>query len=723
MKVAHLFAIGGLLFIMAGLALAVDAQEAGPVTGVGEPPSFLQGYYEAWVNSPHAAVEDEAFVHWDAEGEVPDTCAKCHSSPGYQDFLGVDGSEYGVVDAPAPIGTVVNCDTCHNPVASNLASVTFPSGAEVDENLDDSGRCMVCHQGRASGQSVDNAIEGAGLSDDLNAPSEDLRFINIHYYAAAASLFGSEVNGGYEFEGQRYQPRFDHVASYDTCAECHSPHTLEVQVEACESCHEDVEEVEDLRDIRMLGSLVDYDGDGDIEEGIAGEIETLQETLMLYMQAYAANVIGTPIAYDEHAYPYFFIDGNENGVVDEEEATSDNGYVAFSGRLLQAAYNYQVSIKDPGNYAHNAKYHIQLLYDSIQALNQELGGEEGPVDVALLNRNDPGHFDATAEAFRHWDEDGEVPAGCVKCHTEGGLPFLMTFGTTINSEPSDSLGCITCHDDIGEFSIYEIEEVVFPSGAELSFDDEESNLCINCHQGRESTVSVDAAIAAAGVGPDEVSEALRFRNPHYFAAGATLFGGEAMGAYQFEDKEYVERFEHEFPVVACIDCHDQHQLEIRADVCSDCHDNVETPEDVLLIRQEGEDEEPLDYDGDGDVTEPIRAEIEALHNDLYTYIQQYAIEVIGTPIVYAPHDYPYWYVDANSNGVLEDDELVEEGMWSQWTPQLLRAAYNYQYVAKDPGAFAHNADYILQVLYDSIEAMGGEEAVANYTRPPEDAND
>jgi hypothetical protein len=39
---------------------------------------------------------------------------------------------------------------------------------------------------------------------------------------------------------------------------------------------------------------------------------------------------------------------------------------------------------------------------------------------------------------------------------------------------------------------------------------------------------------------------------------------------------------------------------------------------------------------------------------------------------------------------------------------LLRAAYNYQYVAKDPGAFAHNAEYILQILYDSIKDVGGD---------------
>ena len=55
----------------------------------------------------------------------------------------------------------------------------------------------------------------------------------------------------------------------------------------------------------MAGSLVDYDGDGDMEEGVYYEIEGLQEMLYEAMQAYGAEVAGTPIVYDSHTYPYF----------------------------------------------------------------------------------------------------------------------------------------------------------------------------------------------------------------------------------------------------------------------------------------------------------------------------------------------------------------------------------------------------------------------------------
>ncbi len=53
--------------------------------------------------------------------------------------------------------------------------------------------------------------------------------------------------------------------------------------------------------------------------------------------------------------------------------------------------------------------------------------------------------------------------------------------------------------------------------------------------------------------------------------------------------------------------------------------------------------------------------------------------------------------------------------FATWTPRLLRAAYNHQYVQKDPGAFAHNGKYILQVLYDNLADLGAD--VSGMTRP------
>jgi hypothetical protein len=189
------------------------------------------------------------------------------------------------------------------------------------------------------------------------------------------------------------------------------------------------------------------------------------------------------------------------------------------------------------------------------------------------------------------------------------------------------------------------------------------------------------------VDDDTVSGDLGFQNVHYFAAGATMFGGEAMGAYQYEGKEYFGPFAHAPGFNTCVQCHDTHNLEVNAEACSTCHIGKEHVEDIRMY--------PVDFDGDGDTAEGIAGEVETLGEALYVALQTYAADVAGTPIVYNPGRYPYWFTE-------------DGGRYGTWTPTLLRAAYNYQYFKKDPGGFAHNGRYIIQALYDSLEDVGGD---------------
>jgi hypothetical protein len=97
----------------------------------------------------------------------------------------------------------------------------------------------------------------------------------------------------------------------------------------------------------------------------------------------------------------------------------------------------------------------------------------------------------------------------------------------------------------------------------------------------------------------------------------------------------------------------------------------------------------------------VLTEIEALHDTLYEAMQLYAAEVVESPIIYAD-SFPYFFADTNGNGEPDDDEVAFPNSYKSWTPRLLRVAYNYQFVKKDHGAYTHNADYVLQLLYDSI---------------------
>jgi len=651
-----------------------------------------------WTGSGHADATAEAFVHWNEEtpAEVPTTCAKCHSTTGYREFHGLDGSTAGSVAKAVPVGEVIACVACHNEAVMEKDSVVMPSGLEI-KDLGPEARCMECHQGRESKVSVDASIEKAAVADD-DTVSADLGFRNIHYYAAAATKYGTLAKGGYEYDGNTYDGFFAHVDGFMTCNNCHDQHTLELKVEKCAACHEGVTSPEDFKDVRMNGSLVDYDGDGNITEGIYYELEGVREKEFQAVQTYASEVAGTDIAYDPASYPYYFIDANGNGTVDAAET---DAYNAWTPRLLKAAYNYQVSVKDPGAFAHGGKYIIELLYDSLADVNTALSK---PIDMEGMRRIDYGHFAGSEEAFRHWDEEGEVPADCARCHSGMGLATYLKDGANVSAPLANGRQCANCHNDLAEFTRYEAGPVEFPSGAVVDLEESDSNLCINCHQGRSSTPTVDKVVE--GMDANTVSDKLRFQNVHYFAAGATLFGGDVQGAYQYEGKEYFGRNMHDEGVNTCIGCHNAHELTVQVDKCGDCHDGVTTLEDTRTIR-----EYDSDWDGDGNTTEGIAEELDGVSEVLYAAIQDYAKTTAKTPIVYDSARYPYFFADANGNGKVDEGE----GAYASFTPALIKATYNYQYSRKDPGAFAHNGQYVIQVMYDSIEDLGGD--VSKLTRP------
>jgi hypothetical protein len=211
-----------------------------------------------------------------------------------------------------------------------------------------------------------------GIEDDV--VSEKLSFRNIHYFAAGATKYGTEVKGGYEYEGKEYAGLFKHVPKYAGCTTCHSTHQLQVKEDECSMCHPMAAEG-GIEAIRMTSP--DYDGDG-AEEGVYGDVATLKDSLYEAIQGYAANVVNTPLVYDSHSYPYFFIDTNGNSEPDPDEANYGNRYSTWTPKLLRAAYNYQYAKKDPGGFAHNPRYVMQLLYDSLDSLGAATNGMVRP---------------------------------------------------------------------------------------------------------------------------------------------------------------------------------------------------------------------------------------------------------------------------------------------------------------------------------------------------------
>jgi hypothetical protein len=659
-------------------------------------------YYDAWSMSAHSDGTALAFNNWNADGQVPTTCARCHSSEGFIDYIGGDGSAPGVVDKPAPTQSVIRCVTCHNPAADKLSSVTFPSGATVD-GLGGEARCMTCHQGRSSGPAVDAAIAAAAPATD-DTVSSALNFQNIHFFPAAATLYAGVAKGGYQYPGQVYDVRFRHVDNYNTCIGCHDPHSTKVKFNECATCHQGVADVAGAHQIRMESSVgIDYDGDGNTTEGIYDELVGLRDKLGTAIRTYGTER-GAPICYSANDYPYWFVDGDKDGSCSKAEAVTSNAFASWTARLLRATYNFQMASKDPGAFAHNAKYIIELLYDSVTDVNTALAAK---VDMTKATRTDVGHFDGASEAARHWDQNEQVDATCSSCHGgQDGFRFYVQFGTgKVVQETANGLECGTCHDKPGvDFTaIAMVPSVTFPSGVvrnEPGFD----NVCETCHRGREAKATVDAAIAAGKP---------TFKNVHYLPAGAVKLGSAVHVGYEYDGKTYVGALSH-VGGTQCTSCHDpeasHHTFDIAvawdSGTCRVCHADANgDPKKIRLIHT-------LDYDGDGNTGEPLAAEIDGLAAATLAAMQAVAP---APGLCYAPGVYPYFFKDTNGDKSCSAAESVASNGFSAWTPALSKAAFNYQLSRTEPGAWAHNFDYMAELLYDSTADLGGD--VSKLRRP------
>ncbi|WP_235679235.1 polyheme membrane-associated cytochrome C [Aquibium microcysteis] len=306
------------------------------------------------------------------------------------------------------------------------------------------------------------------------------------------------------------------------------------------------------------------------------------------------------------------------------------------------------------------------------------------------------HGSYHSPSFTYWNKEGAVPVQCAACHSQPGfVDFLGADGSAAGIVDAPAainapIGCASCHNSAAGA----LDSVTFPSGVTV---DElgASATCNVCHQGRASTDAV--AAATQSLEEDAVSADLGFINVHYGVAAAVAQGSQVRGGYQYPGRRYSGRFHHVPSASACVDCHEPHATTVELEPCLTCHRGVG---DVRAIRMRHSD-----FDGDGNAADGIHSEIMGLHARLGDAIQAYAADVSAAPIGYAKETFPYFFADTNADGQIGPDEAVFPNRYRSWTPRLLKAAYNYQVAAKDPGGYVHNPSYMLQLLYDSLESL------------------
>jgi len=230
-------------------------------------------------------------------------------------------------------------------------------------------------------------------------------------------------------------------------------------------------------------------------------------------------------------------------------------------------------------------------------------------------------------------------------------------------------------------------------------------MCSTCHSGRQANASVQANIDAGTP---------KFRNVHYLPAAATKAGADGAVGVEYPPKTYAPMWTGHPGGDDCSSCHSpagtNHSFAV-ADTfssCTGCHNTATTAADIRGSSH------GADYDGDGAADEPLAGELEGLSALLLAEMQTVAT-ANGFPICYGASSYPYWFADTNGDGTCDPGEAIYPNQYGNWTDALSRAAFNYQFAHVEPGAWAHNFDYMTQLLYDSIEDLGGD--VSGLTRP------
>ena len=723
---------------------------------------------------------DTTAAAWSAHGWTQ-ACERCHTNDGYKDFVGVDGSaNYNTLPytglqtntgasptVPPVAGQTgyangpLQCNACHNavtePSGAGITTIVFPASVQVTTDKV-TALCGQCHMARESTVSM-NTLIGATAAD-AQIVAAGVSFKNPHYRGAAATMFGEVAQGWAQYAGMSYTGQNQHGGA-GKCTACHDAHTLEVvavTATSCGKCHFDettglpVTSLAQIEDQRQFGFEGDIDGDG-VQAGLKTEILGLNAKLLAAMQSYAFNVVGAGagpgICFSDATYPYFLKHTGASGDCTAAEITAAAAFKNFTPRLYRAAYNLKFSVSDFGAWAHNPRYAIEVLFDSITDLNAGLTAA-GKTPVAFTGKRAfNGHFGAAdaatpyAAMVYHGAPQGFTSAACYQCHGgAGGLtaylttaPAALTSAVMTDANKVTAFQCNTCHAYNGQDMTglrADTTTLYFPpqkagaaSAATVVVDASAMppgfSICASCHSGRENSTSVDLAL----VGKVNGVFATGIVNMHYLPAAATIFGSQASVAYQFAGKTYTGK-----PVfwnaatngaapgpygsphgADCSKCHDAqstaHSFTIDLDKtvpgglyhgvkntksCNGCH---VAPHDLA----------------------PVEAEYQAHTAELLAAINTYVTSAgnlaafqsangaSATGICYDGNTYGYVLVKtaAGCSATAAKFDLTS-----------MKAAYNLHYTQKEPGAWAHNEAYITQIIFDSISSLG---ATPSFTRP------
>jgi hypothetical protein len=373
-----------------------------------------------------------------------------------------------------------------------------------------------------------------------------------------------------------------------------------------------------------------------------------------------------------------------------------------------------------------------------------------------------GHGDTAAPPWTNYDfktrgtssdsnatPANSAPSDCVRCHTTTGYIKYVTsnftdihaWGTTSDSKTlgKEVLGCDGCHDD-GNGNAYGFKRrTVAPVTGYYNYstpvtgklfvsfnfpDVTTSNICMACHVGRQGGITIKAIeTVESTTGRFRIFSSaggMSFINSHYLTAGATIF--KASG-YEYAGRSYDNPSYYKHSQIGvndvngtgrngpCVTCHmntdkkhlflpvsknetDGSILAITSKTCSKCHDD-RNPMTVATLQGE--------KDG-------FNAALAVLAE---------ALKVRGFTF---NNNNPYF-----TNKNWQTTKTSMGGYGAGTGGKTMGAAFNFNLLRHDYGAFAHNRLYAKRLIYDSIDwiddgqlNMSVESSLGNPAKIPDD---
>jgi len=293
-------------------------------------------------------------------------CQQCHTNEGFVEYAKTGKVDpKGFVANPSEIG----CFTCHTPHKTgdfslrNTDKVTLANGATFDKAK--ANLCANCHRAR---RTPEQEVKERTIPHD---------HWGAHHGPQADMVLGTNA---FEFSGKKYTKSAHASLPTVNCVTCHmaqpkgryslSPmvggHSFRIEgevheaptlnVAACQDCHKEMKQAKGKK-VFASPAPADYDNDGKVEN-IQEEVQGLYERLI--------NSEGTGL-----------LQTMEKPLYDRKGQFIKNK-TKYPVKVVAALYNYKFVQEDRSRGIHNSKYAVQILMDSIKALDPKFDDSARP---------------------------------------------------------------------------------------------------------------------------------------------------------------------------------------------------------------------------------------------------------------------------------------------------------------------------------------------------------